>query len=84
MAATSHMKFCFLKSRSEVLLNLDIAMKKKLVLYQPLLREQIKLGVQLAGERSPGFFLKIDKKCTDFGKNYSVYVRLWAEFSFEM
>ena len=36
MAATSHVLF---KIESEVLLNLDIVMKKKLVLYQPLLRK---------------------------------------------
>ena len=33
---------------SEALLNLDIIIKKKLVLYQPLLRKLINLGAQLA------------------------------------
>ena len=39
MAATSHMKLPFLTSKVSFLLNLDIVMKKKLVLYQPLLRK---------------------------------------------
>ena len=36
MAATSQVKLAFLKVKSQFLLNLDIAMKKELVLYQPL------------------------------------------------
>ena len=47
------------KIESEVLLNLDIVMKKKLVLYQPLLRKYINFGTQLARrsvEVSPAFF----------------------------
>ena len=40
MAATSHVNEARLfKVKSEFLLNLDIVMKKKLVLYQPLLRK---------------------------------------------
>ena len=37
------------KVKNKVLLNLDIAMKKKLVLLQSLLRKYIYLGAQLAG-----------------------------------
>ena len=39
------------KVKSEVLLNLDIVMKKKLVLYQSLLRKRIDVGTQLARGR---------------------------------
>ena len=56
------------KVESEVSLNLDIVMKKKLVLYQPLLRKLINLRAQLARQRVWGpslFFLKVDKKYPD-------------------
>ena len=39
MVGTSHVKLGFLKSKGNFLLNLDIAMKKKWVLHQPLLRK---------------------------------------------
>ena len=75
----------FFKVKSEFLQNLGIAMKKKLVLYQPLLRKSINLGMQLKRGRVGGFpcfFLKIDKKYPNFGKYCPVCVHLWIKFSF--
>ena len=43
------------KFKSEFLLELNIVMKKKLVLYQPFLRKQINLGVLLERGRVGGF-----------------------------
>ena len=64
------------------LVNLDIVIKKKLVLYLPLLRKWINLGVQLErGGRFPLSFLKIDKKYPNFGKYYPACVHLWDKFS---
>ena len=51
----------------------DIVMKKKLVLYQPLLRKDINLGTQLARVRwevSPVSF-ENRQKCPDFGEKMS-------------
>ena len=69
------------KVESEVSLNLDIVMKKKLVLYQPLLRKLINLRAQLARQRVWGpslFFLKVDKKYPD------TLCASWVQFSFVM
>ena len=55
MAATSHVKLGFLKLESEFLLNLDIIMKKKLVLHQILLSKEINLGLKLERGRVGGF-----------------------------
>ena len=43
------------KVKSEVLLNLDIFLKKKLVLYQPLLSKCINFGAQLESGWVGGF-----------------------------
>ena len=60
-------------------MNLDIALKKKLVLYQPLLRKQVNFGAQLERGRVGGFpclSLKIDKNYSNIGKNCLVCVHL--------
>ena len=75
----------FVKVESEVLLNLDIAMKKKIVLYQSLLKRSINIGAQLVkGRVSPLLFLKIVKKYLNFGKNCPVCEHVWVKLSTEM
>ena len=61
MAATSHMKLGFLVNFCEFFLNLNMVMKKKLVLYQALLRRKIDLGVLPERRRVKGWnvFLRI-------------------------
>ena len=61
MATSSHVKLALFKIENEVLLNLDIAMKKKIGLYQLFWIKYINLGTQLARgeEKFISFFSKI-------------------------
>ena len=68
------------KIESEVLLNLDIVIKKKISAISAF------LSAQQAGGRGEVslVFLKIGKNCSDFETNYAVCVHLWVKFSFEI
>ena len=77
MAAISHVRLCFLKSKLKFCWIGTLPWRKKLVLYLPLLT--LARNKQGGGwDVSPVFVLKIDKKYHNFGKNCRACVHIWV------